>query len=131
MELLVKTCRTERMNFQRILARTFLILGGIFWVSAVFGAKWSYQGAPLTESLANAGVYAVIVIVVFIVGLFYETLAAVLLAVAAIGVIVWGIIAGWEAGVWSTVAFFVLLPMILSAALYAAAARMQRICSMV
>lgn len=131
MELLARTCKTERMNFQRILARLFLLFGGIFWVSAVFGARWSYQGAPLTESLADAGVYAIIVIVVFMVALFYETLAAILLAVAAVGVIVWGIVAGWEAGVWSTVAFFVLLPMLLSAALFAAAARMQRICSLV
>lgn len=129
MELLARTCKTERMNFQRILARVLLLFGGVFWVSAVFGARWSYQGAPLTKSLADAGIYAIIVVVVFVVGLFYETLAAILLAVAAVGVVVWGIIAGWEAGVWSTVAFFVLLPMILSAALYAAAARMQKICN--
>lgn len=129
MELLARTCHMERMNVQRILARSLLLLGGVFWVAMVWGASWAYQGQPFARSLGNAAVFAAIVIGVFALGLFYEYLAAIVLAVFAVGVIVWGVVSGWESGVWATAAFVILLPAIASAALYAAAARMQRICA--
>lgn len=120
----------EQMNFQRILARAMLILGGIFWVSMIWGASWAYQGQPFAESFSNAAIFAAAIAAVFVLGLFYEYLAAIVLAVVAVGVIVWGIVAGWEPGVWGYAAFVILLPTVLSAALYAAAARMQNICEM-
>lgn len=130
MELLARTCKSERMNAQRLFARIFLIIGGLFWVFMAWGSAWAYRGAPFTEALSGALVYVAIIAVVFLIGLFYETLAAVLLFVAAGGLVVFGIVTGWETGVWATVFFFLLVPMLLTAVLYLLAAQMQRICDL-
>jgi hypothetical protein len=130
MELLARTCNTETMNAQRIMARAFVLIGGLFWVFMAWGAKWAYEGAPLTEALGGALIYAAGIAAIFIVGLFYENLAAAILVVGAIAVVVFGIVTGWETGVWATVLFFFVLPMLIAAALYYLAARMQKICEM-
>ncbi|TLM80217.1 MAG: hypothetical protein FDZ75_08505 [Actinobacteria bacterium] len=128
MEVLARTCNTERMNAERIFARIMLIIGGLFWIAAAWGAQWAYIGAPFTKALGYALIFAVGVAVVFIIGLFYENLAAMLLTAGAIAVVVWGIVAGWGTGVWATMFFFAIVPMLVSAALYALAAQMQRTC---
>ncbi|HET6352050.1 MAG TPA: hypothetical protein VFG89_07980 [Coriobacteriia bacterium] len=130
MELLARTCNTEAMNASRIFARLFVIFGGLFWVSAVWGAKSVYQGAPLSEAAGSAAIFAAVIAVVFVLGLFFEYLTSALLAVGALVLLVAGVFLGWEPGVWATVVFFFVLPMIISAALYFSAARMQRICTL-
>lgn len=130
MELLARTCKTESMNIQRIFARLMVLAGGLMWVLMAWGAQWAYQGAPITTSIGYASIYAAALAFVFILGLFYENLAALALALAAAGIVVWGVIAGWETGVWATVFFILLLPMVISASLYFLAARMQRICTL-
>lgn len=130
MELLARTCNTEVMNVQRIAARAFVIVGALFWVFMIWGAKWAYEGAPFTEAAGSAALVAIAIAVLFIVGLFYEYLAALLLSVAALGVVVFGVIQAWEAGVWGTVLIFFIAPMIVAAVLYVLAARMQRICAL-
>jgi hypothetical protein len=130
MELLARTCKTEQMNAQRIFARIFVILGGLFWIFSAWGAKWAYQGAPFTESLGYAAIYAAAIAVIFVIGLFYEYLAALILVVGAVVVIGFGLFSGWESGVWSIALFFFVLPMLIAAALYSMAARMQKICSL-
>jgi hypothetical protein len=62
--------------------------------------------------------------------MFYEYLAALILGAGAVGVVVYGVVMSWEAGVWGTVFFFFILPMLIAATLYFLAARMQKICSM-
>lgn len=130
MELLAKTCKSEQMNAQRIFARIFVVLGGLFWVFMAWGAAWAYQGAPLTEALGGALVYAAAIAAIFLIGMFYENLAALILGAGAVAVVVYGVVMSWEAGVWGTVFFFFILPMLIAAALYFLAARMQKICSM-
>lgn len=130
MELLAKTCKTEQMNAQRIFARLFVVAGGVLWVMMAWGAEWAYRGAPLTQALGGAAIYAVGIAVVFVLGLFYENLTAVLLLVGVAAIAVVGIVFAWETGVWATVFFVFMLPMLIAAALYALAARMQKICAM-
>lgn len=130
MGLLTRTCDTEQMNAFRIFARFFVIVGAIFWAAMVWGARWAYQGAPFSEALSGALMYAGIIAVVFVIGLFYEYLAAAILAVGSVAVLGVGVVAGWETGVWATMFFFFVLPMIVAAVLYALAARMQRICEL-
>lgn len=130
MELLAKTCKTEQMNAQRIFARIFVVLGGLFWVFMAWGTAWAYKGAPLTEALGGALIYAAAIAAVFVIGMFFEYLAALILGAGAVGVVVYGVIMSWEAGVWGTVFFFFVLPMLIAAALYFLAARMQKICTL-
>jgi len=129
MELLAKACNTDQMNAQRIFARIFVVVGGLFWVFMSWGASWAYQGAPLTRALGGALIYAAGIALVFVIGMFYENVAAALLAVGAVGVVAFGVVMGWEVGVWGTVFFFFILPMLVASALYFLAARMQKICT--
>ncbi len=130
MELLARTCRTDTMNVQRILARVFVVIGGLFWVFMAWGAAWAYQGAPFTEALRGALFYAALLVVVFVVGMYYEYIAAIILAAFAVGIVVWGVVSGWESGVWATMFFVTILPAMIAAVLYSLAARMQRICTL-
>jgi hypothetical protein len=129
MELLSRTCNTESMNAQRLFARAFVLIGGLFWISMAWGAQWAYRGAPFTEALAYASIYAAGIAAIFVISLFYEYLASLILTSGAAAVVVFGLVMGWEAGVWSTVVAFFILPMLVAAALYFMAARMQRICA--
>ncbi len=128
MELFAKTCSTEQMNVQRILARAMLIAGGLVWVFMAWGAQWAYKGAPLNVALGGALLYAGGLAVLFVIGMFYENIAALILAAGAVAILVWGAISAWEVGVWATMFFFFVLPMIVAAVLYSLAARMQKIC---
>lgn len=130
MQLLAKTCKTDEMNVQRIMARAFVVMGGLFWVAMIWGAQWAYEGAPVTQALGYAAVVAAGIAVVFVIGMFYENIAAILLAVGALAVIVFGFVSGWESGVWGIAFFFFVVPMVAAAVLYALAARMQRICKL-
>lgn len=130
MELLSRTCKMEQMNAQRIFARFFVLVGALFWGFAAWGARWAYQGQPFGEALGGAMIYAGAILAVFVLGLFYEQLAALVLALASVAVIALGFVSGWETGVWATMVVFFVLPLLLAAALYYLAARMQKICSM-
>jgi hypothetical protein len=117
------------MNFQRILAR-FLLLCGIaftFWMG--FGSQYAYRGEPLAVAAAYGLLFSGFLIIVFVLGLFFENLAAVLLGLGAVGMIIWGSLAGWPNGAWGAMAFMLALPMVISAILYASAASMQKICN--
>lgn len=129
MELLARTCNTETMNVQRILARAFVIVGALFWGFAAWGAKWAYEGAPFTQALSYALAYAGSILVLLVIGMFFENLAAVLLALASVGIVAAGVLVGWETGVWATMAFFFILPLVVAAILFALAARMQKVCT--
>lgn len=130
MELLTRTCKTDEMNVQRIMARVFVVIGGLFWVAMIWGAQWAYEGAPVTQALGYAAVVAAGIALVFVLGMFYENAAAIVLAVGALAVIVFGFVSGWESGVWGIAFFFFIVPMVIAAVLYALAARMQRICKL-
>jgi len=130
MELMARTCNYERMNIQRLVARLFVVAGGVFWVAAAFGASFSYQGKSVVDSVGTALIPLAITVIALLLGWFFEVLDAVLLFVAAAVVIVWGVISGWEAGVWSIMIVVLVVPMIISGALFLLAARMQKVCSL-
>lgn len=122
---------SERMGIERLAARIFTLLGGIFWILMLFGSNTSASYAtfvyPLTE-LGNALLVALIPLVlvaaVFAVGMFYEKVAAGLLFAAAAGTLVWGIVAGWSGVVlWMTVGLVLIAPMLVAGTLYLLAAR--------
>jgi len=130
MGLFDRTCKSERMNVQRMLARFFVLLGAVFLFWMAFGARYAYQGSPFTQAAAYALAFSAIALLVFVVGLFFENIAAIILALGAVAVIVWGVTASWSPGTWGIMIFLFLIPMVASAALYVSAARMQKICEM-
>lgn len=130
MELMARTCKTEQLNFQRIMARFFVLLGIVFTFWMGFGAQYTYSGQPLAVATAYGLFFAGGLIVVFVLGLFYENAAALVLAIGAVGVIVWGIVAQWTGGAWGAMGFLIILPMVASAILYFMAASMQKVCDL-
>ncbi len=130
MELLARTCKTERMNIERLIARVFVALGGLFWVIAAFSAEFAYKEKALLDAVTTAFIPLAIAVIALAVGWFFEVLAALLLGVGVVGVVVWGLITGWELGVWMTMAAVLVAPMAIAALLFLLAARMQRICTL-
>jgi len=130
MELMAKTCNYDRMNVQRLVARAFVVAGGVFWVAAAFGASFSYQGMSVVDSVGTALIPLAIAVFALLLGWFFEVLDAALLFLGAAAVVAWGLIAGWEAGVWGIMLVFLVVPMIVSGVLFLLAARMQKTCSL-
>ncbi len=113
------------MNIERLFARIFVLLGGLFWFAAATGADFAYQ-----PGVTNPWLWLGVTVVALAVGWLFEYLAAALLGVGAVGVAVYGVVAGWEQGVWWIMGGMVASPMIIAALLFMLAARMQRICTM-
>ncbi len=137
MRLMERTCKTERMNIERLMARAFVIVGGAFWVIMAVAAdtpqKYSnliYNNVNPVEVLGSVLLPLALVLIVFVVGLFYEYLAAALLFAGAAASIAYGVVAGWETGVWVTAGLVLIAPMVVAGLLYLLAARMQRICEL-
>lgn len=130
MEILTRTCNTERMNVERLVARLFVAAGGLFWAAAAFGADFAYNDKALMDALVTALIPLAITVVTLAVGWFYEMLAALLLGGGIVAVIVWGVVASWETGVWITMASVLAAPMAIAALLFVLASRMQKICTL-
>ena len=135
MELLARTCKSERMNVERLLARAFTILGAVFWVVMIVAAStkqhyalMEYSGADILNAAETAVLPLLLAIAVFVLGLFYERLTALVLLLVAVAVAAYGLLAGWETGVWMYVMLVVVAPVLIAALLYWLAGRMQQIC---
>ncbi len=137
MELMARTCKQERMNVERLLARAFVVVGGLVWTVMLFAsetaAKYTDFTYTLDEVVSAAGSALLplsAAVLVFVVGLFYEKLAALILVVAVVGVVVWGVIAGWTVALWIIMGIALIGPMLLAAVLFLLASRMQMICTL-
>jgi hypothetical protein len=138
MDLLGRTCNTERMNVARLIARVLVAIGGLIWILMFFASDTAARYADLTYTFSeviSAGVNALLPIVVsvgvFVLALYYERLAAVILFVAAALTIVWGVVAGWsEALIWTSMLVVVTLPLVVSGALFWVAANTQKACEL-
>lgn len=130
MNLMVKTCNYDAMNTQRIFARGFVVAGGVFWVAASFGAMNSYLGKSVAQSVMTALIPLALAVVAFVVGWFYEKLASLILAIGVVAVIAWGLIGGWEMGVWLTMGVFLIAPTAIASLLYLLAAQTQTVCEL-
>lgn len=126
---MAKTCRPESMNLTRLFARLFVIGGGIFWVTAVFGADYGYRGASPLVSARNALLPLALTVAVLAVGWFFEYVAAGILTAGTGAVIAWGVTAAWETGVWALMVTTLIGPMLTAAMLFIIAARMEGICA--
>jgi hypothetical protein len=130
MQLLTRTCHYDRMNVQRIFARGFVIFGGLIWVVAALGSPYGNRTISLLASVGNSFLLLAATVAVFVLSLFYERLTAALLFVADVLATLYGLVAGWEAGVWALMAIVLIAPMGVAGLLFLLAARMQNVCSL-
>jgi hypothetical protein len=125
-----KKCDQDRMSLQRLAARTFVVLGGLFWVMAAFSAERVYNGGTDLVSASNALLPLALTIAVFAIGWYQEYLVAAILGITSFGVVVWGATVGWEPGVWMLMLATLVAPMVISGTLYLMAARMGTVCKL-
>lgn len=109
---------TGTENTERLFARGFTILGGIFWIATAFAGPYVFGGQNLAGAFQVAVFPLVFTLAILAIGWFYERLAAVLLAVGAVGTIAWGVIMGWESTVWAIMLIFFVAPTVVAALLY-------------
>jgi hypothetical protein len=130
-ELFARTCNYDVMDTERIAARVFVGLGGAIWAILAIGASLVYPaGGGGTLSYLPGLLVLALAVVALLVGWFFENLAAILLFLGAAATIVWGVVAGWEAGVWGVMAIFLIGPEIIAGLLFLMAARMQKVCEL-
>jgi hypothetical protein len=133
MNIMMRTKNTGQLNIDRVFARLFVLLGGVFWVFAFFGAntKASYSNFVYTlPELEKAATMALIplaiVVFVFVLGLFYERLTGIVLVAIALAMLVWGLVNNpGEVVLWVTALSILVAPTVVSAAMYELAARRQ------
>ncbi len=112
-------------NLVRLLARVSVGAGGMFWMIAAFAGPYVFNNTSLAQSVRTAAWPFLATIVILAVGWFYEQLASVLLTAASGAVLVWGVIYGWEPGVWIVMVLVLIGPMMLAAVLFLLAAHAE------
>lgn len=108
----------DRRDFERWLARGFTIIGGIFWIATAFAGPYVFGGKSFLDAFSVAIFPLAFTIGVLAIGWFYERFAALILALGAIGTVVWGVIMGWEMSVWIIMLGFFVTPTLIATALF-------------
>lgn len=114
-----------RIFVERSVARGFVIAGGAFWSIAIFAGLFSWLNTGIAYALLGAFFPMLAVLVTLVIGWYYERAAAAVLVLATIGVIAWGVIYQFEAGVWGIMTFAFIGPMLTAATLFWMARRDQ------
>lgn len=136
----VKTAKSNRSDSrdsvtviaaERGVARAFVLLGGLFWSIAAFAGLYNYQSTGVSAAFFAAAIPLIACAVTLIVGWYYERFTAAMLAVASFAVIAWGVVYGFEAGVWALMTFALIGPMATAAVLFWMARREQEAYEMV
>jgi hypothetical protein len=117
------------MAWERLLARGFVIAGGLFWIVAAFAAWYGFREASFVESVGGALNPFLLTVVTFVIGWRYERLASVLLAVGAVGILAWGILSAWSSGLWTIMVATLLAPIVIASVLFYLASRMEKVCA--
>lgn len=105
-------------NTERMLARGFTILGGVFWIVAAFAGPYIYGGSSILGAFGFAAIPLVFTTSVLAIGWFYERAVSLVLAVAAGGTVAWGLITGWESSLWAIMFVFFVAPTVVAALLF-------------
>lgn len=104
----------DRLEIGEAVIRGFMAIGLIIWTVAAIGAL--IVGETLVFYMYSG--VALFTMVAFIVGEFYEYAATALLGVGAAALVVWGVTAGWETGLWLMMGATLIIPMLFAAGMF-------------
>lgn len=107
----------RRVTIQRGTARAFTIAGGVFWSIASVAGLYSFNQTGANAALLAAFFPLVACVATLVVGWYYERVTAALLMIAAVGVVVWGVIYQLDAGVSLLIITALIGPMLTASAL--------------
>jgi hypothetical protein len=133
MDFMLRAKDTGQVNIERVLARAFVALGGLFWTLAFFGAntKASYANfvytLPEVERAATMALIPLaITVAVFVLGMYYERLAGAVLLLISAAMIGYGVVNYLgEVVLWVTAVSVLVAPAAIAAIMYLFAARTQ------
>lgn len=108
----------RRIFLERGFARAFVIAGGAFWAIAAFAGLYWFRDSGVPAAFLAAGIPLVATLVTLIIGWYWERLAAVMLGLASVGVVYWGVVVQFELGVWILVTLALIGPMLTAAVLF-------------
>jgi hypothetical protein len=128
MEIIARTCDTGVLAGERTAARLFAGLGAVIWSLLAIALFFNLQTPNAPMLVVMVAVPLVLSVLALVVGWFYENLGAALLFAGAIATVVWGLVEGWEPGVWGITALILIAPAIIAGVLFLMAARMQEVC---
>jgi len=135
MDFMLRAKDTGQVNIERILARAFVVVGGLFWTLAFFGANTRASYATFVYTLPEVGRASAIALIplaltagVFVLGLYYERLAGVALSAMVVGMLAYGVVLHLDEPVlWTTAITVLVAPAAISSVLYLLAARTQEV----
>jgi hypothetical protein len=110
--------KRNRIQLERGIARAFVILGGVFWAIAAFAGLYSYRETGAASAFLAAAAPLGAAATVLVIGWYWERLAAIMLAAASVAVIYWGVVSGFEPGVWMLMTILLIGPMVTAAVLF-------------
>ena len=116
---------SELEYVERLFARGFVIIGGVFWVAATFAGPFAFGDVGMAASIKTAAWPFAATVLTLLIGWTYERLAAVMLFGASAAVPIWGVLYGWEPGVWLMMVGLLVAPMALAGVLFLLAARAE------
>lgn len=122
-----RVCHEVGLDLERLFARAFVIGGGLFWMMAAFFGDYGRTISPLV-SARNALIPLTLTVIVFVLGLYNERLTAALLVATWVGLVAWGVVSGWETGIWVLFGVTLFGPILTAGVLYFLASDMQRVC---
>ena len=110
---------------KRGVARAFVVLGAAFWSLALFTETYSQQSAGAGQAALLALVPLGASLITLVIGWYWERFTAVALAVAAVGVVSYGVIYQFTPQVWAVVTLALIGPMLTASVLFWLARREQ------
>ena len=106
-----------RVYVERGIARTFVILGGAFWgISLLASAVWYRQG--LESMFFVALIPFLLNMAALVLGWRYERAASVMLVLTSAAAVWWGVLSGFEPGVWALFTVLLIGPMMTASVLF-------------
>lgn len=114
-----------RIFVERNVARGFVLAGGVFWAIASFAGLYMFRDSGWTAALIGASIPLAAIAATLIIGWYYERVASVLLGLASVAVVAWGVIYQFEVGVWLLIGITLIGPMLTAAVLFWMARRDQ------
>ncbi len=113
-----ETRSLEIENVERMFARGFVIAGGVFWMIAAFAGPFVFGETTAREAFVTAMWPLLATVVILLIGWYYERLASFLLFAGSAAVFAWGVIYGWEPGVWMIMSAVLIAPMVIAGVLF-------------
>lgn len=113
----------DRLEIDEIVVNGLMVVGALIWITGAYAAVTK---GNMQEFYAFVGA-AAFTVTALALGAFFERTASAVLTVATATLVMWGVVAGWEAGVWLLVGALVIVPMLAAAGMFAFAAHEEKV----